>query len=149
MKFLIDGQEAQMDVEDALRYVGVPLYVNANGYLRGRGVRGKGRDYVHREIVGAADAQLVDHINGDRLDNRRENLRIVTAGQNCMNSGLRSNNSSGTRGVHFCKTRLRWVAQIKVGKKSLLLGRFQTQDEAVAARRAGERQHYGEFARVA
>lgn len=147
MKFIIHGAEVQMDLEDALRYVGVPLHLNANGYIRGRSLHGKWREYIHREIAGAKEGEQVDHINGDRLDNRRANLRIATQSQNNANQGLRADNKSGVKGVHFCKTRLRWVAQIKVNKKAILLGRYQTEAEAIAARLAGEQKYQGAFAR--
>jgi hypothetical protein len=88
----------------------------------------------------------IDHINGDRADNRFKNLREATRSQNLQNAGLRSSNKTGYKGVHFCNERQKYVAQIKINKWPKVLGRFQTLEEAVSARLAAEKMIYGEFA---
>jgi hypothetical protein len=142
MEVIIYGQRTIWDEPYALRYIGIGLKID-NGYLRR--AHGK-KEYVHREIMDAGPDDYVDHINGNRLDNRRANLRICTQSENMRNQGLRSNNKSGTPGIHFCKTRRRWVAQIKVNGKQRLLGRFLDRQDALAARLAGEEKYFGEFA---
>lgn len=89
---------------------------------------------MHRLIAGTPDHLQTDHINRDRLDNRRTNLRNVTPSVNTWNQGIRRDNRSGVRGVCFDRTRRKWKATY--GKRSL--GRFDTFAEAVAARQSAE-----------
>ena len=108
--------------------------------------------YIHRLAVlymcgeFPAVGTAVDHINRDRTDNRWENLRIVTAQQNCMNAGIRSDNTSGVRGVQWWSTRKVWRARITVNGKEIILGQYATKDEAIAARRSAEHKYHGEYA---
>jgi len=88
----------------------------------------------------------IDHINGNRADNRFINLRGATRSQNLQNSGMRSYNKTGYKGVHFCNQRQKYVAQIRINKKATCLGRFETLEEASAVRIAAEKRFYGEFA---
>ena len=81
----------------------------------------------------------VDHINGDRGDNRPENLRLVTPTQNSRNKRIARNNKSGVSGVRWCEQRGRWEAKINGGPNEIHLGSYFTKDEAVAARQAAEK----------
>lgn len=90
----------------------------------------------------------IDHINGDRSDNRLTNLRLVTRTQNAMNQGVKSNNKSGCKGVSFRKDTQKWHARITVAGKIKLLGNFDTLESAVAARRAAETEFFGSHASV-
>ncbi|MGQ2942919.1 MAG: HNH endonuclease signature motif containing protein [Blastomonas fulva] len=83
----------------------------------------------------------VDHIDGDRANNRICNLRDATHSDNCRNAGLSKRNKSGRIGVHFDHTRQRWVAGTKIMGKPIRLGRFATFEEACAARSAIEREY--------
>jgi hypothetical protein len=91
--------------------------------------------------------EQIDHINGDRADNRWANLRLATNGQNQMNAKRRQDNTSGARGVSFCKNTSKWYAYINVEGKRLDLGRFEAKQDAIAARLRAQHYHYGEFAR--
>lgn len=84
----------------------------------------------------------IDHINGDRSDNRIVNLRVVTPLENRRNQRLSRRNSSGFHGVSWCATRGKWRATINVEGSCVVLGRFTSKDEAIASRRAAE-QRYG------
>lgn len=95
---------------------------------------------MHRLLMGNPSLD-VDHINGDRLDNRRENLRLATRSQNLANRKLNKNNTTGYRGVSFYRGR--WRAT--VGKE--LVGYFKTKEAAVKARTEAACKKYGEFAR--
>lgn len=80
----------------------------------------------------------IDHIDGDRANNRIENLRHVTRHDNTKNRALPSNNTSGCIGVIWGKDRGLWSARIKVEGKTIHLGRFKQIEDAVAARKAAE-----------
>lgn len=100
--------------------------------------------YMHRLLL--PDAVMVDHTNGDGLNNRRENLRPCTQAQNLHNSGMSKRNTTGNKGVHFDKSRNKWAANIGIEGRMINLGRFTTKDEAVAARKAAELKYHGDFA---
>lgn len=89
---------------------------------------------------------IIDHISHDKMDNRRANLRKCTNAQNIRNGSLSKNNTSGVTGVYFDNNRGKWHAQIRVDRKAIFLGRFDSFDEAVAARREAEKVYFGEFA---
>ena len=89
----------------------------------------------------------VDHKDRNKLNNRRENLRIVSNRQNALNSSVNKNNTSGTTGVYFDKSRNKWVAVIKTYGKTIHLGRFVQKEDAIKARLQGELKYFGiEFA---
>ena len=71
---------------------------------------GKKKVLMHRAIMAAKVGEIVDHINGNTLDNRRENLRVVSASINMLNAKMYSNNKSGWRGVQRCKKSKKWKA---------------------------------------
>lgn len=110
---------------------------SSSGYLD---VQVHGRRYpVHRIVMlmcyGFYGEGLdVDHINHVRDDNRLFNLRFVTRSENNKNQSLSSKNTSGVTGVHFSKARKKYVAQIEVNRENIFLGRFETLEEAAAAR---------------
>lgn len=81
----------------------------------------------------------IDHINGDRSDNRIENLRKVTKSTNQRNAGRRVSNTSGVHGVNWKAGANRWVARIWNGPRHVFLGQFKTLHEAQIARKAAER----------
>lgn len=83
---------------------------------------------------------IIDHINGDKLDNRIENLRNVTRCENAQNMKRASNNKSGAAGVYWAPHAGKWRAAIKVEKKSKHLGYFDCVDDAAKARRMADRQ---------
>lgn len=90
--------------------------------------------YLHRVLLNAKPGQYVDHINGDRSDNRRANLRLCTQSQNCMNSRKQNRPTSSIyKGVCFYKSRNKWVANIRIRGKNLNLGYFATEREAARA----------------
>jgi hypothetical protein len=103
---------------------------------------------MHRVIVGLtqADQRIVDHANGDKLDNRRKNLRICSRAQNGQNRGRQRNNRSGFKGVHWVEREGKWRAQITVERSRKTIGDFDTAEEAHAAYCAFAKKLHGEYA---
>lgn len=88
----------------------------------------------------------IDHINGDRADNRWANLRLVTRSQNNMNVGIKANNRSGCPGVSYQSRRGNWTARIRHNGSVICLGEFTDKQDAIRARKDAERTFYGEYA---
>lgn len=89
---------------------------------------------------------IVDHINGNPLDNRRQNLRRCTHAENIRNRKINNkNNKSGIRGVNWDKERKKWVAQLMFNRKHIFLGRFTNKEDASKAAIEGREKYYGEF----
>jgi hypothetical protein len=103
---------------------------------------------MHRALLAAPDEFHVDHINGDRLDNRRSNLRLATNQQNCWNQGLSKRNTSGYKGVSWHSRDLIFGAHIRINGRQKTLGEFADAISAARAYDAAARRHYGEFARL-
>lgn len=101
---------------------------------------------LHREIVNAPNGMVVDHIDGDGLNNQRSNIRVATRGQNICNSGLGRLNRSGFKGVSMDKRSGYWRACIQFGGKNTHLGYFGSPIDAARAYDAAARVHHGEFA---
>jgi hypothetical protein len=145
--FLSNKTKHLLDPEDALRYVGKAMYLSSNGYLRVSANNWDGDRYVHRDVLKAKKGESVDHINGNKLDNRKENLRICTHQQNMCNTKISIKNKSGVKGVHWSEERQKWSAQIAYKNKTLALGRFEMYEDAVKARKEAEKKYHGEFAK--
>lgn len=92
--------------------------------------------------------ELPDHISGDGLDNRRDNLRIATNSQNQANRSAPQNNTSGYKGVHFYKPLQKWVAYIRVNYKRHHLGYFTTPEDAHQAYCKAAKSFFGEYAKT-
>lgn len=104
----------------------------------------KGRQiFIHRFVSNPEEHELVDHINRNKKDNRRCNLRNTNKSVNAFNCNVRKNNTSGVTGVWYRKDIKRWAAEIKADYKKICLGTFKKFEDAVRARKAAERQYYG------
>lgn len=93
---------------------------------------------IHTFLMHPDNNQVVDHINGNREDNRRSNLRITTQAKNCINKNIPSNNISGVMGVTWDKERKKWTSEIKVNYQKCYLGRYDKFEDAVYARYISE-----------
>lgn len=102
---------------------------------------------LHRLVMDAPAGIDVDHINGNTLDNRRENLRLATRAQNCWNRKLPRTNTSGYKGVSWRKDKECFTASITTHGKRLFLGFFPKAEEAAEARRLASIEQHGDFAR--
>jgi hypothetical protein len=133
---------AIIDLQDVKNVQKHSWHLGADGYARalvdGRNV------HLHRYLINNTDKdKQIDHINRNRLDNRRVNLRLVTPKQNAWNRSMNKNNTSGYTGVHFDNTKKKWVAQLsnvtnKV-RKVIFLGYFNNINDAVTARQTAEK----------
>ena len=117
-------------------------YVETTSYLKGESVRLR----LHRIIVDAPDEMVIDHINGNRWDNRRCNLRIATPMDNSHNHKLFITNSSGYTGVSYEKRRGKYAAYIHVDGRKKHLGYFNDPKTAAKAYDQAAVFYYGEFA---
>ncbi len=103
---------------------------------------------MHRFLLNAPSGVEVDHINGDKLDNRRANLRLATATENKWNFRLHRTNTSGYRGVHWHKASSLWHAEMYVCGRKTSLGYFRSAVDAARAYDAGVKKHRGPFGRL-
>lgn len=115
-----------------------------------RGQRRKKGAWIKFHIYAFPDCpsgMVRDHINGNTLDNRRTNIRFVTAQQNNHNHGRSKVNTSGYTGVRWEADRKKWLARIKINDKAINLGRYARLEDAIAAREAAEIKYFGEYRR--
>lgn len=115
-------------------------YAARNNYTKGR-KGSSGTVFMHRVVNRTPADMQTDHINGDKLDNRRSNLRTCTNAENCRT--IRRKGSTGFRGV--CRRKDKWLASIMHNGKRQHLGSFDTAQEAAAAYRGAATVLYGEF----
>jgi hypothetical protein len=102
----------------------------------------------HRELLDLTDKNLVcDHVNGDGLDNRLENLRKCTVQENSQNR-RKTYGSSKYLGVTYHKPSKKWYAQIETNKKCFFLGSYSTQEEAARAYNKKALELFGTFAKL-
>lgn len=116
--------------------------LNTNGYVW-RSVNGGRRHvYLHRSLMERepGDGLFVDHVNRDKLDNRRENLRVVTPAESRQNTPSLGG-TSGHRGVSWDRHRGKWKAAAQLDRRMHHLGRFDTEDEAAEAVRRWRAKH--------
>lgn len=102
-----------------------------NGYPSRR--RNGDTEYLHVLIAGSKPGHEVDHVNRNKLDARRKNLRLVPHAVNAQNMSISSVNKSGFRGVSLCKRSGTWKAYVHINGKQFFLGRFQTPEDANTA----------------
>lgn len=115
-------------------------YVNAAGYA----AAGTGADGVflfHKKVTNTK-SEIIDHINMNKLDNRKCNLRIADKKINSINRRLQPNNTTRYKGVYYDRRYNTWNCRVTVDGKTIHLGTYNTKNEAIAARRAGEEKYY-------
>ena len=108
-----------------------------------RKVPGRPVIVMHRVIMNAPKGMMVDHINHNKLDNRKENLRICTNSENQRNRGVPRNSTSGYKGVH--RERNGWRAQVHVGNATVYLGIHPTPELASQAYENKCKELFGDF----
>lgn len=114
--------------------------LDKNGY-----VKNSKQEYLHRVIVNTTNL-YVDHINGNTLDNRKNNLRICTNADNLKHRvNLPINNTSGILGIRYRKDRNKWYAEIQSNGEKINLGSYITKEEAIRARLNAEIKYFKEY----
>ena len=88
---------------------------------------------MHQLVMGCLMSSVIDHINQNKLDNRRCNLRVVSKSENAINSKVRNTNTSGFRGVSWESQTGKWRATVNQGKKRISAGRYDCAVEAALA----------------
>lgn len=146
---LTQGKFAIIDVADAPRvlahkWCAVRHRTNWYAYRRA----GSDRVALHRFILGEGCPELVDHIDGNGLNNRRANMRDATKSENASNSRLRQTNTSGFRGVSWHGDSRRWQAAITAGGQRCYLGLHDTPEQAAMAYDAEALNRLGPLARL-
>lgn len=137
--FLID--EDDLDFVKQYRWS-----VDKDGYVRG----GKGKERnlkLHRVLLNVQKGQVVDHINGNPSDCRKNNLRITTQHNNTFNAKLPKSSTTGYKGVCFDKSRNKYMAHIHPNGRMIFLGYFDDVIEAAHAYDEAASLYFGEYAR--
>lgn len=139
---LSNGQEAIVDKEDYQDLIKYNWFLTKNGYV----VRNKTKKYdfayMHRLINNTPYGFVTDHINQNKLDNRKSNLRTATKQQNGFNCKVSKKSTSGHTGVYWDKDNNKWRSQIYINGKSKKLGRFCNIEEAIVVRKEAERTYH-------
>ncbi|ULT55392.1 HNH endonuclease [Neobacillus drentensis] len=142
---LYDGSITVVDDEDFEKYGNYKYYSNGKGHVYRNGE--KGTMYLHREIMNAPDGMIVDHINGDKLDNQKSNLRIATPRQNQFNKRKTGKETSSIyKGVCWIKKTSAWLSSIRIDGVRTNLGYYETEEAAAIAYNEKAKSYHGEFA---
>ena len=136
-----NGNKFYFSLEDYDKIKDYKWNINNGGYV----FNGKNKLLIHHLILDYdKNCNLIpDHINRIRYDNRRENLRLITHIENCVNCSMQSNNTSGFIGISWDKRDKKWQANIRVNKKLIKIGRYKDIEEAKIARLKAEFKYFG------
>ena len=144
---LTKGKYAIVDDEDYESLSKFQWHISGTGYAaRQLSVQlGRNKEMMHRVVNGTPEGLSTDHINHDKLDNRKSNLRSCTSSQNQRNRGNPVNNTSGRKGVVWHGLRNKWTARIQHNKQMIYLGLFESKADAIKAREEAENKYHKEF----
>jgi hypothetical protein len=153
MTITIKGYTVQIDDEDAERVLARKWHLHGNGreHVYFANTTGRIQIRLHRFILGCTygDGKIVDHISGDTLDNRKQNLRFVTPTQSQWNQHGRRGSMSGLKGVSWCSQKMKWRANLSIARGIIKhLGFFNSPQEAHEAYVKAALLYHGEYART-
>lgn len=135
---------AKIDKDEIENIKNIRWYLGSNGYVMGH-INKRKNMTLHKIITKTGSRELVDHINCDKLDNRKSNLRGVTHQENVWNKPCPKNNKSGHRGIRKMPSG-RFNAYISIDKKQIGLGTYNTFEEAKKVRLEAEKKYFGKYA---
>jgi len=138
---------AIIDLCDIDRVKEVAWTIDPRGYVAGRPSGSKSSVTLHRWILMGGDSEVgtIDHADGNKLNNKRSNLRQCSQAENARNTKLAKNNSSGFKGVSL-DVNGKWRARIWKDRKEIRIGTFINIEDAVAAYDKAALELHGEFA---
>lgn len=145
---LSSGRVCLVDVDDYEWISKTKWSDDSSGYAIRRTRGRNSTEKMHRLIMKAGPEDVVDHVNGNPSDNRKENLRLTCYKGNARNSRISSTNTSGYKGVSFRKDRGKYRAYISVNKKQISLGMFECPEEAAKKYNEAALKYFGEFAHI-
>ena len=141
----------EVTVVDDCDYAEISKYrwlLTPQGYARNSNrIEGK-RQLLHRIILKTPQNLQTDHINCDKLDNRRENLRIATHSQNSANGMNCRGGTSQYKGVYWDKEKRKWCATIRINNKQKYIGRYKSEEQAARAYDITASKYFGKYARL-
>lgn len=142
---LTQGKFALVDDED-FKWLNQWKWCFAGGYAV-RSCNGK-TVYMHRVIMSVPKDKEVDHVDGNKLDNRKFNLRLVTHQQNIFNCSSHKNSTSKFRGISWEKGKNRWRGDIQIDGHNIFLGYFQKEIDAAKVWNEKAKELFGEYVKV-
>lgn len=146
-KILDKWQSILVDDEDFSRVDKYYWYLDDNGYVRTHTANNLPSVYLNRFIKNCTNPAIhVDHRDRDKLNNQKDNLRLANYSSNNRNKETSSRNTSGYKGVHYCKREKKYQARIYLGNKRKSLGYYHTAEEAAMVYDKAARKYFGEFA---
>lgn len=147
---LTRGKIAIVDNDDYIYLSSKSWYADVAGYaLRTEKINGKKQAvWMHRLIMDCPKNKFIDHVNGDRLDNRKVNLRVCEHRQNLANTKIRKDNVTGFKGVSVTKRSTSFEAKIQHQGKNIYIGRFKDKLDAAKAYNQKAQELFGVFANL-
>ena len=126
-------ERVKIDKEDVDNVKKDKWRLSSNGYIMNQNDK-----LLHRVLMGTREGYVVDHINKDKFDNRKSNLRNCSQSLNILNSKISKDNTSGIKGVDFHKASGKWRARIKYNGENKYLGIYENKEEAIKVRKEAE-----------
>lgn len=140
--YMTNGNQFYFDLEDYEKIKDYCWSETTKGYV----TCASEKILLHRLIMEFPEGYDIDHINHNKKDNRKNNLRICSHQNNARNSMISKNNTSGITGVYWSKISNKWYAYIMVDRKNIHLGVFSNINDAIKVRKDAEDKYFGEFA---
>ena len=154
---LTQGKVALVDDEDyeylnqfkwCLRGTGLGNFYAIRGFRKSKNNNITGSISMHRQLMKPEKGYVIDHLDGNTLNNQKSNLRICTQSQNCSNQKISILNTSGYKGVLYNKKNKRYYARITVNRRLFSLGGYICIKEAASAYNNAAQKYHGEFAKL-
>ena len=142
------GGRFRIDCEDYALVAQYRWTMNAAGYFVASLGRKSNHIFLHRLIMNPPDGLYVDHIDGDKSNCQRSNMRLCSYTENNRNVGLQQNNQCGYKGVYWASDRGKWRAEITVDRKHIHIGSFDSPIDAAEAYDEAAILYFGEYAKT-